>query len=43
MTYQSFEDTGVDRVELTNASQVEVGDGGIEYVLKVDLSGLTSI
>ena len=28
------EDTGVDRVELTNASQVEVSDDGIEDIVK---------
>ena len=37
------EDTGVDRVELTNASQVEVSDDGIEDVVKLVMAGLTSI
>ena len=35
--------TGLDRVELKNASQVEVGDDGIEDVVKAVMTSLASI
>ena len=37
------EDTGVDGVELTSASQVEVGDDGIEDLMKMVMACLASI